>query len=663
MSVAAIRVAGWKAEGLRCPDHQVSFESKPGTTHPISLLQMPNGTGKTTTLNLLRAALSGEGPEGEWSADTIRDLRKDSSARSGLFQLTLLHNKERITITLQFSFDEPRVTYSTTTRTGKQPGFLPPREMQRFLNPSFVKFFVFDGELAESLLDRQHTNAEQVIQDLFQLDYLDRMAIWFEWYWKQLAETNAQTQKGLNKWRGWMERYEGRLGEIKKTKEALLKESETLRAQQIKLRNESTKAIKAKKAYQEKLTQAEKAYDDAERDVDEKMQQALAAARAPSNLVAAFGLEMLSLKNALDHAKLPDSAAREFFEDLAEDSLCICGRPLDETTRQAVRTRAQLYLGSDDVGLLNHIKGEIATRVGSDPASSAAEFENLVSDLQNAIRRAAQCRSGRDAIKQAAVHEDPELERKEKDIQALVFKLGAVEEQLRRFEETGEPDNDRIDQTWGITILEKGLKRAEKMYTEISDTLEKKMRAETLTHIVRLAQSNCRERLGVSICAEANRRVTRLMPHNGIRIKKIDGCLKLDTGKTGASVGETLGVAYAFLSTLFSRKEFQLPFVVDSPAGPLDRPKRTAVAELIPKLAGQFVAFVISTEHDGFQDALDRACPGKIQYLTLFRKGDKALEKSALKEAHVTQTNDGMLVTGQEFFEGFQLEKEGGNGV
>jgi hypothetical protein len=372
---------------------------------------------------------------------------------------------------------------------------------------------------------------------------------------------------------------------------------------------------------------------------------------------------MLSLKNALDHAKLPDSAAREFFEDLAEDPVCICGRPLDEPTRQAVRTRAQLYLGSDDVGLLNHIKGEIATRVGSDPAVNAAEFEDLTSTLQDAIRKAAQCRSARDAIKQAAVHEDPELERKEKDIQALVFKLGAVEEQLRRFEETGEPDNDRIDQTWGIAVLEKGLKRAQKMFTEISDTLEKRMRAETLSEIVQLAQAKCRERLGVAICDEANHRITRLMPHNGIRIKKIDGCLKLDTGKTGASVGETLGVAYAFLSTLFSRNEFQLPFVVDSPAGPLDRPKRTAVAELIPKLAGQFVAFVISTEHDGFQDALERACPGKIQYLTLFRKGDKALERSAMQEEHVTHTGDGMLVMGRDFFEGFQLEEESGNGV
>src|SRR5215213_9465405 len=67
----AVRIAGWEAKGLRCPDHRVSFENSVGGTHRISLLQMPNGTGKTTTLKLLRAALSGIGPDGEWTPDTI----------------------------------------------------------------------------------------------------------------------------------------------------------------------------------------------------------------------------------------------------------------------------------------------------------------------------------------------------------------------------------------------------------------------------------------------------------------------------------------------------------------------------------------------------------------------------------------------------------------
>jgi hypothetical protein len=159
---------------------------------------------------------------------------------------------------------------------------------------------------------------------------------------------------------------------------------------------------------------------------------------------------LLALKNALDHAKLPDSAAREFFEDVAKDELCICGRHLDEGSRRAVRERAQMYLGSEDVGLLNQIKGDISTRLKQDALTPAALFEEGLGTLQQSIRRAAECRGERDAIKQAAVHDDPELEKKEKEIQALGVKLGAIEEKLRRFEETGTPENDRIEQIWGV---------------------------------------------------------------------------------------------------------------------------------------------------------------------------------------------------------------------
>ena len=57
--MASIKILRWKATGLRCPDHEFSFESTAGNVHPLTLIQMPNGTGKTTTLTLIRAALSG----------------------------------------------------------------------------------------------------------------------------------------------------------------------------------------------------------------------------------------------------------------------------------------------------------------------------------------------------------------------------------------------------------------------------------------------------------------------------------------------------------------------------------------------------------------------------------------------------------------------------
>lgn len=46
-----IALLGWEAHNLRCPDHKIelspSRESKP---FRVTLIQMPNGTGKTTTL-------------------------------------------------------------------------------------------------------------------------------------------------------------------------------------------------------------------------------------------------------------------------------------------------------------------------------------------------------------------------------------------------------------------------------------------------------------------------------------------------------------------------------------------------------------------------------------------------------------------------------------
>jgi DNA sulfur modification protein DndD len=53
-----ISLAGWAVSGMRCPDITIDLTGKNGTPARVALVQMPNGTGKTTTLNLLRAALT-----------------------------------------------------------------------------------------------------------------------------------------------------------------------------------------------------------------------------------------------------------------------------------------------------------------------------------------------------------------------------------------------------------------------------------------------------------------------------------------------------------------------------------------------------------------------------------------------------------------------------
>ena len=52
----SMKVIGWKAYGLRCPDHEIDCSYSCDEPAPITLIQMPNGTGKTTTSRCSRTA-------------------------------------------------------------------------------------------------------------------------------------------------------------------------------------------------------------------------------------------------------------------------------------------------------------------------------------------------------------------------------------------------------------------------------------------------------------------------------------------------------------------------------------------------------------------------------------------------------------------------------
>ena len=79
----------------------------------ISFIQMPNGTGKTTTLNLLRGAIGGPEFWGNHAA-RIKELRKSPDTSNGSFTLELSHNEKLLTIIQQFDFENGKVQYYTT---------------------------------------------------------------------------------------------------------------------------------------------------------------------------------------------------------------------------------------------------------------------------------------------------------------------------------------------------------------------------------------------------------------------------------------------------------------------------------------------------------------------------------------------------------------------
>ena len=98
--------------------------------------------------------------------------------------------------------------------------------------------------------------------------------------------------------------------------------------------------------------------------------------------------------------------------------------------------------------------------------------------------------------------------------------------------------------------------------------------------------------------------------------------------------------------------------MVDSPAGSIDLRVREQVAQLVPKLSPQFVAFVISAEREGFLDALENSVDSKIQYVTLFRSAVENAGITVDRSDELVESNDGKIVFGRHFFRGFHIDTE-----
>jgi DNA sulfur modification protein DndD len=660
MSQTELRILGWQAEGLRCPDHELSFQlDDQGSVHPITLIQMPNGTGKTTTLLLLRAALSGEADRGGWAPARVRGFRKSTATTKGSFRLALYCSAGRVTISMEFDFIQNIVKYKTTHGSGIQDGFRPPRDIKKFLRPELVECFVFDGELAHRLLDHEHTNAETVMEHLFQLSVFGHAVEAVRDYWERAtARNSAKEERGYTRRKNKVDAIKSRLRLLRSEQSTKLRALATVEDELREMHSKFAERLAHQRQLSELLRTAEVEFTTANGQVAESVRSVISAMHDPHALSATFAAEMVALKKHLDRVKLPEHSAREFFIELAEEVNCVCGRPHTDETRDAVRTQSAKYLGTDAVALLNAMKSDIADQIGDDTGAHARELHARVGELEDRVRASVERKTECDEIRARGVSNDPVLHNADDKIKEKEDRRDTLKAELARYVDTTDSAND--DETYGIKVLERRLKNAETKLAEIAGTMALKAKRDVLVSIFNAAHLAARTGIGQEITADTNARIQSIMPNNAIRVHEVRKCLMLD-GQDGGSVGETLSVAYAFLATLFNRSEHVLPFVVDSPANPIDLRVRERVAELIPQLGSQFIAFTISSERQQFLIPLEGKAKRPIQYLTLFRRGAAPLDGA--ETTATAETSDAYCVSGRDFFHGFHLDTEVNSGV
>ena len=292
-------------------------------------------------------------------------------------------------------------------------------------------------------------------------------------------------------------------------------------------------------------------------------------------------------------------------------------------------------MGSDQQSVLNAIKSSLMACSYDSRLSDA--FVELSKLREEANRLQTRFNTNTEKLLKAGGEEAAKLKLRIDELEEFIavskYQLDLIESKDESNEELTEDNN-----LYKAGLLEKDYEQKIAAATRTNAALYRK---EVVEKLVAEIKEKATAALKKEIIRKANEKIQKVITDDFIEIENIDRYIKLK-GREGASEGQTLGIAYSFLGTLFEDSELEFPFVIDSPTGKMDFDKRQAVADIIPKVFNQMVAFVQSAEVERFADRFyDKP---DAQYLTII-----ASPHTGKVEVH----------EGIEFFDSYQHEHKG----
>jgi hypothetical protein len=605
---------------------------------------MPNGTGKTTTMGLIRHLIMGTDLE----ESEVRDYAPQYDAESGRFSMGFATDSRRFRIHMDLDYDlgtvRYRHSYPQREGGGANNGHYLPLELAETLTESFVDLFVFNGELTDSFIETDEDKAEEALKIVNRLDRIESQKESIERVVeKQQEDKGAKTEQGLNRNRTELEERRQRLEDLENQRDLLKQEI-----------SEHDQEIERLKDEREQIIAEDKEALQLYRELDEDIQQlrtelhteaanTLTEMRSPANLSESFRDDFEELLEHMTILQLPKATSEEFFSELASSETCICGRELSEEHRQAIRENAQGYLSDEDIGVLNTLKERLRN------VEHGVDFDDRfkkLSQTRSALKRKEMQQDGLNL-------DDPELEQKKQELTERIENHKSDREEKKDILEMRTTDDkgmrDRFDLTWEDNIPEakREVERYRRKVQEATGTVEFSKKAEKLDQIFDDSIDRSLRDLKQQQISRTNERLLQILGLSEVQIESIDDSIKLE-GKSGASEGQTLSVAYAYLSTLFEGSAVDMPFVIDSPAVSLDHKVRREVASIVSDLFDQLIAFVISTEKEGFVGNIHpKAVDGNpdIRFYTIHKT-----DTPGVVESH----------TDKEYFMKFTSEEEEG---
>lgn len=641
-----IQLLGWRYKNIRKFENlEINLVFNNDNVIPITIIMMRNGTGKTTTLMLLRAIFSGKA--NTWGREKVRSYRPTNREVSeGSFSAKVRYilddgSSKVYRYVLHLNYETGSAYYETSypeRHGGLEMGYdLPPSLEGVINNEEFVNRFIFDGEQARKTLSSGNKEAEEAIIYLYQLNRIDDLICKIQ---KIVTLRQEKNQNGTSQ---SVKNHRTRMEKAKKNWDNLCSKDRELRnrlnrinAEKSELERKYLDIITADDSLREEQEKLTKCKIDLEAEIQVSNRQVLEAMKSPYNLHPQLDQKLKRLATDMVALKLPKSTSQEFFEELASTANeCICGREIGLAEKAAIRKNAEKYLGEEQLGILNAIKHTIRKYETSEQIDNLVihleEQRDLLEEVENGLNRLALQAEKKGNSEIGEIRN--KLDSLKTEIDTLTLECEYLEtKDYVKFSDLKEEKN-----------IEKAKRRYEEeklKYDKVTNTYKFAQQSEKMITYLDDIKVRSLEKLKDYIIKSTNDKINRIITNDQIKIRAIDQHIRL-LDRDQVSAGQELSVAYAYIGTLFEHAHHEFPFIIDSPAGAMDLEMGREVAEILPKLFKQMVMFVTSREVPGFAETF--FVRDGVRYLTIIEQDGEMTPRA-----------------GKEFFSKYQTEDEEG---
>ena len=652
----------WKSVGLRCPDFDIKI-SKDGKTFP-SFIQMPNGTGKTTTLSLLKQSLYNH----EFTSKEVWDYsakKKEEFKKEGYFQIKCEVEGKIFYSKINFNFESKTCSYESSTDDGGgwKSEFSLPNQISRIINRDIIELLFVDLEkdIKPMFRDNQ-TGAQEAIKTFCKINLIDRFIVDLDTYKTKKRKENVQSGTTSNEIKTEESRETRILNQIEKVNNKIGEYKKYLNQTE----DEYNKGKDELKSKLEKNADIKKQLDNLQRKKEEAQSDYDKSLLTNFNTIKKIGTYESDLKNeitnfvsGLDEMQLPEADARVFFEALIKRENCVCGSHLDEDKRNNIIAEMESFISSDNASIISRIKDSINQ---NSKEVSLNDLDKISSEIQeNKHTLDTYIEEIETLTKSQLTKEDLDLSEKIKNLKKIRDEKELFLKITAKKPYTSRDDDD----SESLVSLNEQKKKVEKELARLSKTQLIEERVRYLTKILEEARKDSEIEISNEITIECNKKLNKMSLTNPLFVNSIDEYIKLENKdgvvQSEGSTGQEARIGITFLLTILERSSIKFPLILDVPVKGMDFGARRRTAEFISKLDSQFIGFVIDSDKEDFTDKFKEITENSNNYITCYRRENETKEFDDLaKNFNSTphENSNAHVVYDYEFFKKFKKEDE-----